>query len=489
MTINQQTGRMIYNGNGNNFQFTYHYTFYNSNELHLVHYDTLTGVETELNRSQYHINYEMQPPYNFCIITYPLAGSAMSFDEQLIVYRVSPLSQQMDLSNQQAYFLESIETQLDRLTIISQNLQDQLNRAPLLPVSTPTWKQTLLGPPTPGAVLRWSNDPDDNTVESVDMADLIVSQEEIRQAVEALFDDPLFDAAWTREFNERLGTTVANFDADRVDGHNVLPGPMPSSGLVKVGDFGLTLVAMDVTGMSMNMLMQSGTYHAPDFADAPYSDDWVVDVTRISTDLVTQRAYNYYAPEDYYTRSYDNGYWSQWQRIWAGSLGDGSDLDADKVDGYDVESSPVPDSGLLKVGDFGVGGDALDFSGFNANMLTVTGFFRGSLMFNAPDSNGWFITAVRGGDAYTVQTAYSYTDPKDVRMRVYNNGTWSSWASVSFDGHTHSATDITGAIDAETLNGLDSTQFLRSNSGVSGTFTTNDGKTVTVVDSAITSIV
>jgi hypothetical protein len=110
-------------------------------------------------------------------------------------------------------------------------------------------------------------------------------------------------------------------------------------------------------------------------------------------------------------------------------------------------------------------------------------------MFNAPDSNGWFIMAMRGDEAYTVQTAYSYTDPKDVLMRVNNDGTWSSWASVSFNGHTHLAADITGAIDAATLNGLDSTQFLRSNSGVSGTFTTNDGKTVTVVNSVIASIV
>jgi hypothetical protein len=57
----------------------------------------------------------------------------------------------------------------------------------------------------------------------------------------------------------------------------------------------------------------------------------VVDVTRISADLVIQRAYNYYTPEDYYTRSYDNGYWSQWQRIWAGSLGNSSNLNTDMV--------------------------------------------------------------------------------------------------------------------------------------------------------------
>jgi hypothetical protein len=106
-------------------------------------------------------------------------------------------------------------------------------------------------------------------------------------------------------------------------------------GLLKVGDWGVTIEAMNITGFDLNSMTQSGVFHGSNPSNAPYSDDWYVEVVRASSNQVMQKAYCYYVPEDIYVRLYDGGVWGPWVRVWTGALGDGSGLDADSVDGIE----------------------------------------------------------------------------------------------------------------------------------------------------------
>jgi hypothetical protein len=467
MTITQQVNRQIFTGNESNYEFAYARTVFDIDELTVVRYDTLTDTETVLNAAQYQVGYTGSPPYSSVTITYPLTGNPLTFDEQLIVYRNTVLSQEMDLTNQQAYFLESIETQLDRMAVINQNLQDQLNRAPLLPVSTPPWKQTFLGTPTPGNVLRWTDDPNDNILESVNLTELIVTDEQIRTTVEEFFADPLFTTAWTREFGDVSGGVVnTGFNADQVDGHDVDASTTPASGLLKVGDYGATLAALDVGAVDLNTLLSSGVYQSSAFTNGPAVDDWIVEVKRASATVVKQIAYNFYTDPEVYIRNWDGNTWTDWARMWGGIGGDGSGFNADQVDGHDVDSSTIPNSGLIKAGDWGATHQTLDFSGFNADAPMVVNF-NGSNMPNAPDTGAWFIQALGDSAGLATQRAVSQSTG-EVRHRWFNGSTWSSWtAAVTYDGHAHTESDITD-LDKYTQAEVNAALVLKINSSLIG---------------------
>jgi len=444
MTLSAQIGRTIFTGNGSTTQFSYGQRFYDPSELKVVHYDTTTLTETALTGGQYDLDYSGASPYNSATITYPLAGAPMAATEQLIVYRSPALTQDADLTNQSAYFLTSLENQLDQLTTFVQNMQDQLNRALVLPVSTPTGKKITMGPPVGEAVLRWPDDVSgDCVLESVDIIDLIIDDSRTQQVIELAFEGQLFNDAWAREFGlVCAGALNTGFNADQVDGYDVLAGTTPASGLLKVGDYGVG-GAIDISGMDLDNLSTAGSYHGDTLTNAPFASEWFIDVITAGTEI-TQRAAEVGNAEIIYSRAYNSGgaVWSEWFIVWAGASGSLlSGLNADQVDGYDVDSSPVPNAGLIKAGDWGATWQTLDFSGFSMDINNTVNF-HGTNLGNAPDTGKFFVTTL-GDGTDSVQTA---SDPVsgEVRRRYNTGGAWSAWsAPVTFDDHTHTEVDIT----------------------------------------------
>ena len=444
MTLSAQIGRTIFTGNGSTTQFSYGQRFYDPSELKVVHYDTTTLTETALTGGQYDLDYSGASPYNSATITYPLTGAPMAATEQLIVYRSPALTQDADLTNQSAYFLSSLENQLDQLTTFVQNMQDQLNRALVLPVSTPTGKKITMGPPVGEAVLRWPDDVSgDCVLESVDIIDLIIDDSRTQQVIELAFEGQLFNDAWAREFGlVCAGALNTGFNADQVDGYDVLAGTTPASGLLKVGDYGVG-GAIDISGMDLDNLSTAGSYHGDTLTNAPFASEWFIDVITAGTEI-TQRAAEVGNAEIIYSRAYNSGgaVWSEWFIVWAGASGSLlSGLNADQVDGYDVDSSPVPNAGLVKVGDWGATWQTLDFSGFSMDINNTVNF-HGTNLGNAPDTGKFFVTTL-GDGTDSVQTA---SDPVsgEVRRRYNTGGAWSAWsAPFTFDDHTHTEVDIT----------------------------------------------
>lgn len=469
MTVSANPGRVIFTGNDVATEFSYSYMFFATDELVLTLYDTTTQTETELTGAQYSIAVTGSSPYSSATITYPLSGDPLSTTEQLVVNRVADLDQDVDLSNQASYFLESIETQLDRLATWNQSIQDQLDRALILPVSTELGKKITMGPPVAEAVLRWPDDVSgDCLLESVDLVDLIVEDSEIQAVIEDSFAGQLFIDAWAREFGDICdGSLQTDFNADQVDGYDVLTGTTPASGLLKVGDYGVTLSAIDISSTDLDALLSSGSYRGNNLTNAPDTDYYFVQVTGDGSTEVIQKIINYGYADVIYTRAYSSSAWSNWYRIWAGTSGTVvTGLNADQVDGYDVSSSPIPTTGLLKVGDWGTTYQTLNFTGFDVDTVVTTLACHGTSMLNAPDSGGWFIQAF-GDGTYATQTAISQSNG-EVRQRYFNGSVWSSWTdAVTYDNHTHTESDITD-LDKYTQSEIDTALSLKANLSLVG---------------------
>lgn len=154
--------------------------------------------------------------------------------------------------------------------------------------------------------------------------------------------------------------------------------------------------------------------------------------------------------------------------VWTSANGGtGSGLAADTVDGYHVDTSYIPNSGLTKVGDWGASRYSLDFTGLSVDDAHFVINVNGSNITGAPDTGPWFISAL-GDGTYTAQIAYSQTDDKDIRVRGHNGAAWSSWSSpITFDDHTHLEADITD-LDKYTQAQIDAALLLKADTSLIG---------------------
>lgn len=474
MTISEQTGRMIFNGNGSNYQFSYTHTFFSANELKLVHYNITTGLETMLQPFQYTMGYSGNPPYTSCNITYPISGDPMAANEQLIVYRDTPLSQETDLSNQQAYFLEAIEAQLDRAMIIAQNLQDQSSRSLTMPVNTPLGKETiLLGPPVAGNVLRWSDNPNDNVLDNVDLVELIVSDEDIQTTIENSFDNRIYNDAWAREYMSHVIGDHLQLDRG-------------------------TLMA----GTDWNMLLAAGFYRydSANTGQVNMPAD-ISDYGMLSIEVTNDRVRQFYtqAPPANalsYVRTYDGADWTAWEQL---SVYGHRHLETDIID-LDKYTRAQVDSALAAKSNTGHTHFATDIRG-DIDAATLGTLLPGQFLRN--DQDGSISGNLTIIDAAPFLKIYE-SDTATVARMVISEGNLYIQAGAVGAGEAQSAGDVKitgqlgGNINSFTVrsggadriiwhDGNDS-DLLKTNS-IDGSFTTTDGKTITVVNGQITAII
>jgi hypothetical protein len=128
---------------------------------------------------------------------------------------------------------------------------------------------------------------------------------------------------------------------------------------------------------------------------------------------------------------------------------------------------------------YGLGTAALLLTnGTDINTIKVTGFYRVNAAVNAPprvtgDNPGiWhYIEVIQHDTTWVVQNAWEYSTGS-MFTRALNNGIWTAWRKVWTD-----ANDGAGSgLDADLLDGLDSTKFLRSDvtSTIVGNFYINN---------------
>lgn len=138
MTVENQTNKVVRNGNGVATSFSFSpIVIFDADDL-LVVKTSAAGVETTLARgtgsSNYSVSVSAYPGTGS--VTYPASGTTyLATGETLTIKRVLTLEQTTDYENQGGYFADTVETSLDRLTMIDLQQQDDIDRSIKLPVS------------------------------------------------------------------------------------------------------------------------------------------------------------------------------------------------------------------------------------------------------------------------------------------------------------------------------------------------------------------
>lgn len=157
MTVETTVAKVTANGNGAATVFSYSpIVIFAASDL-VVAKRSASGVETilaaGLGVNNYIVNQTVFPGTGS--ITYPAdleLGSALAVGESLTIKRVLPILQETDLENQGGYFADTQEQAFDRLTMISLQQQEAIDRAPKAPLSAPAGVDYTMPLPVPGAV-------------------------------------------------------------------------------------------------------------------------------------------------------------------------------------------------------------------------------------------------------------------------------------------------------------------------------------------------
>ena len=134
MTIATTSNRVRYEGNGATTTFAYSFRIDSDDEVVVTIVDE-DGVETELTSAQFTISGIGEDSGG--TVTYPVSGSPLAADNQIVIVREVPLKQETDLTNQGGFYPEVIETSLDRLTMMVQQLMALLDRTIRFPITDP----------------------------------------------------------------------------------------------------------------------------------------------------------------------------------------------------------------------------------------------------------------------------------------------------------------------------------------------------------------
>jgi hypothetical protein len=141
MTVPSATSRSgPYNGNGATTSFAYGFRILNAAHLRVV-LRNAAGVETvQTLTTNYTVAGVGDATGTITMLVPPATG------ETLVILRNAPFKQETDLQNQGAFFSETIEEGLDLLTMQTQELNEKLNRAVLMP------ENSTLAPPRPDVI-------------------------------------------------------------------------------------------------------------------------------------------------------------------------------------------------------------------------------------------------------------------------------------------------------------------------------------------------
>lgn len=132
MTVSSTTARQTYIGDGSLATYPYNFRIFDDADLVLVKRNTVTGVETLLALTT---DYTVTGAGGYNGGTFTLLAGVLPSGYDLAAFRELDILQATDLRNQGAYLAEVQERALDRLVMINQQLQDQLNRSIRLPDS------------------------------------------------------------------------------------------------------------------------------------------------------------------------------------------------------------------------------------------------------------------------------------------------------------------------------------------------------------------
>ncbi len=148
MTISSTTNRVSATGNGVTTSFSFPYPVLAASDLKVYQDGTLKTITT-------HYTLSGSAPYtsgtNVQFVTAPANG------DEVVLFRDTAITQSVDIVDNDPLPASSIETPLDRLTLIAQRHADQLSRAAVFPDTYAGGASAQLPTPTASAHLRWNS--------------------------------------------------------------------------------------------------------------------------------------------------------------------------------------------------------------------------------------------------------------------------------------------------------------------------------------------
>jgi len=155
MSISNTTNKVIYQGDGSTTEFPFSFRIFEETDLVVSLYEIATGIETELTlNSDYTVTINGDNGGTVIMATAP------SSSYKLIIKRILPLTQETDYVEGDPFPAESHERALDKLTMITQQLDEEIDRTIKLD-ATQTNVETILPIPEPMKYLRWNSRADE----------------------------------------------------------------------------------------------------------------------------------------------------------------------------------------------------------------------------------------------------------------------------------------------------------------------------------------
>lgn len=124
ITNTSRSVRHIGNGSATEFPFTFKVP--TADDLRVYLYDSTTPAQTEVDAGDYSVTGIGEDAGGE--VTYPLVGSPIDSDTWLVIVRVVDYTQEVNLSDQGALFLESMEEAMDKLVMMAQQLVEEQTR-------------------------------------------------------------------------------------------------------------------------------------------------------------------------------------------------------------------------------------------------------------------------------------------------------------------------------------------------------------------------
>lgn len=134
MTVSSTTNAVSFLGNGATTAFPFTFRVDAAADIEVTLLTVATSAETApLDPSVYSVTLD---GVNGGTITYPLSGSPLASTHRINIRRVLDYTQTLDLTDQSAYFPTSLEAQLDRLTMMVQQIAEVNARTIQLPLGS-----------------------------------------------------------------------------------------------------------------------------------------------------------------------------------------------------------------------------------------------------------------------------------------------------------------------------------------------------------------
>lgn len=126
MTIALDSNKVAYVGNGVTTVFPFSFRVDAASHLQAYVLVTATGVLTLLTQG---VDYTVSGVPGAGSVTYNPLGVPLPSTKQLLIVRLVPVLQGLDINNQGGFYPETLEAQLDLMTMVDQQQEEQLGRA------------------------------------------------------------------------------------------------------------------------------------------------------------------------------------------------------------------------------------------------------------------------------------------------------------------------------------------------------------------------